>query len=275
MEILKIPTAVAAFDSIIKGGMPSGSVVLLFGEPGAGHYEFAITSASKTTLAREDPERRKLILTEIDENTYLPVNILYISTTKSEKEIKRNITLSIDEDLQKYILKNLIIKDLSKIYFKKTVVPSNWIKSTTIFDYSEKDIIEEIIEILNNNGDDSIIIIDSLTDLLTNVNINKQNLLDMLKGLVRVSKNWKSIIYLILTEGITEEKIEREIMDIVDGVLIFRWYTSERSSSRYTYMYVPKFIGVLPHIEEERVIKFKTRIEYTNGFIVTYTEKIR
>ncbi|MGC8585440.1 MAG: RAD55 family ATPase [Thermoplasmata archaeon] len=275
MEILKIPTAVPAFDSIIKGGMPSGSVVLLLGEPGSGHYEFAITSATKTSLAREAPDRRKLILSEIDESTYLPNNVLYISTTKSEREIRRNITLSIDEDMQNYILKNLKVKDLSKIYFKKTVVPSNWIKSASIFDYSEKDIIEEIINILGSNGEDSIIIIDSLTDLLTNININVQTLIDMLKGLVRVSKNWKSIIYLILTEGIVDQRIEREIMDIVDGVLIFRWYSSEKSSSRYTYMFVPKFIGVLPHIEEERVIKFKTRIEYSNGFIVTYTEKIR
>jgi len=44
---MKIPTFVSSLDSIIKGGMPIGTSALLMGDPGAGNFEFAITSASK------------------------------------------------------------------------------------------------------------------------------------------------------------------------------------------------------------------------------------
>ena len=41
----RVPTGVADFDSL-AGGIPAGSVVLLIGEAGAGHQEFALTSAA-------------------------------------------------------------------------------------------------------------------------------------------------------------------------------------------------------------------------------------
>ena len=115
----------------------------------------------------------------------------------------------------------------------------------------------------------------SLTDLLTSPQVNESALMDVIEGVVKVSKKWNTILYLLLTEGIADKRMEQMISDIVDGILSFRWYSSEKYSARYRYLYVPKFIGVLPHIEEERVIRFKTQVDYTNGFVVTYTEKIR
>ncbi|MDP8012219.1 MAG: RAD55 family ATPase [Thermoplasmata archaeon] len=276
MEITKIPTAVAAFDSIIKGGVPEGSVVLLIGEPGAGNWEFSITSASKLSIARKYPDRRNTLLGGYLENIYIPGKTCYISITKNESEVKRMIDLSLEKDLSQALFERFIIKDLSNLYFKNSFIPKSWSKTGSIFDQSEgKDILEEIVKFLNDNGNDSIIILDSLTDILTSKQINESALIDMIKGLVKISKKWNSIIYLLLTEGIIDTRLELLISDIVDGILSFKWYSSEKYSSRFRYLYVPKFIGVMPHIEEERVIRFKTQVDYSNGFIVTYTEKIR
>lgn len=276
MEIRKIPTAVAAFDSIIKGGVPEGSVVLLYGEPGAGNMEFSMTSAAKLSIARNFPERRKAMLGGYLDEIYIPSRTCYLSLTKSEREVRRIVELSIDRDLSQAFFENFTIKDLSSLYFKKSFIPKSWSSSGSIFEQPEgRDILEEIVKFLNDNGDDSVVIIDSLTDLLTSPQINESMLIDVIKGLVKVSKKWKSIIYLLLTEGIAEKRMEQIISDIVDGILAFKWFASEKYSQRYRYLYVPKFIGVLPHIEEERVIRFKTQVDYTNGFIVTYTEKIR
>ena len=276
MKIKKIPTAVAAFDSIIKGGVPEGSVVLLHGEPGAGNMEFSITSAAKLSIARKFPERRRTMLGGYLEDIYIPSKTCYVSLTKSEAEVKRIVDLSLENDLSQAFFENFIIRDLSSLYFKKSSIPRSWSSGGSLFDQPEgKDILEEIVKFLNDNGNDSVVIIDSLTDLITSSQVSESMLIDVIKGLVKVSKKWRSIIYLLLTEGIAEKRIEQIISDIVDGILDFKWFASEKYSQRYRYLYVPKFIGVLPHIEEERVIRFKTQVDYTNGFIVTYTEKIR
>ncbi len=275
MNIRKIPTAIAGFDSIIKGGIPEGSVVLLFGDPGSGMTEFSITSASKLSIVKKSPELTKEILSGYTENIYIPSKTLYISFTKSEEEIKRFVTLSIDEDLSRSFFENLIVKDLSSIYFRRSFIPKSWISQKSVLVQSNEDLFQEVVRFLNDNGNDSIIIVDSLTDLFTNPSINEQAIIDIIKGLVKVSKGWSSIIYLIMNEKIATERMEQIIFDAVDGILFFKWYSSDKYSERYRYLYVLKFIGVLPLIEEERVIRFRTHVDFKNGFILTYTEKIR
>ena len=46
----RMPTGVASLDPILDGGVPPGTLTLLLGELGAGHYEFAYSLHSK--LAR-------------------------------------------------------------------------------------------------------------------------------------------------------------------------------------------------------------------------------
>ncbi|MCI4434841.1 MAG: recombinase RecA [Thermoplasmata archaeon] len=274
--VRKIPTAVAAFDSIIKGGVPEGSLIMLMGEPGAGGLEFAITSASKLSIARKNPERRSTIIGGYNDDTYIPSSTTYVSITKNEWEVKRLVSLTVNTDLYNSFFENFKMRDLSGLYFRNSSVPKSWVSTGSLFGQIEgKDILEEMVKFLNENGNDSVVIIDSLTDLITSPQINQNNLIDVIKGLEKAAKKWSSIIYLILTEGIAEKRLEQLISDIVDGILVFRWYSSEKYTIRFRYLYVPKFIGVLAHIEEERVLRFQTKVDYNDGFIVTYTERIR
>src|SRR5256885_5533219 len=57
-RVRKVPTGIADLDSIVDGGLPSGSTILLCGDIGAGVQEDAYTAASKTGLVRERPGAR-------------------------------------------------------------------------------------------------------------------------------------------------------------------------------------------------------------------------
>lgn len=274
--VKKIPTAVAAFDSIIKGGVPEGSLIMLVGEPGSGAMEFAITSAAKLSIARKNPERRAMIIGGYGEETYIPSGTAYVSMTKNEWEVRRLVSLTVNTDLYESFFQDFRMKDLSQIYFRNSSVPRSWVSSGSIFGQVEgKDILEEMVKFLNENGNDRVVIIDSLTDLLTSPQVNQNVLIDVIKGLEKVAKRWSSIVYLLLTEGIADRRMEQILSDIVDGILVFRWYSSEKYTIRFRYLYVPKFIGVLAHIEEERVLRFQTKVDFNDGFVVTYTERVR
>ena len=86
----RVPTCVAAFDSIVKGGIPAGSLVLLLGEIGAGQTEFAFTSAAKLALAKSKPHLRDRILGGyFKERGKTRVTVSLLETTRQDAEAAR------------------------------------------------------------------------------------------------------------------------------------------------------------------------------------------
>jgi len=118
------------------------------------------------------------------------------------------------------------------------------------------------------------IIIDSLTDLVVSANIEIADLVAVLRGLQRVSKKWGGVMYLVLTNNVLEERKQKMIMDSVDGSLIFEWSRYQNSSKRQRYMYVEKFISLLPHLDKERIARFATVVTAQSGLVVIDTERI-
>ena len=64
------------------------------------------------------------------------------------------------------------------------------------------------------------------------------------------------------------------IMDSVDGALVFEWSRYANSSKRQRYMYVEKFISILPHLNKERIARFATTVSALSGLVVIDTERI-
>ena len=61
---------------------------------------------------------------------------------------------------------------------------------------------------------------------------------------------------------------EIELSDIADAVFLFRWEEST-GSRRQRVMFFEKFRGVMPHLEEQDLVKFAVRISTTGGFEVS------
>src|SRR6056297_2416419 len=75
----RLPFGISRLDSMIDGGAPAGSVVLLAGEVGAGAREFVYTSVAMNALAHADAELFDLYYGNVHGNAAVPEDIHYIS----------------------------------------------------------------------------------------------------------------------------------------------------------------------------------------------------
>lgn len=266
---MNVPTFVSSLDTIINGGVPSGSSILLLGEPGAGSYEFAFTSAAKLSRAMEGIIPRELENKDIN----ILGGILYITFSKPASEIIRQLKLTMEEDMVNSLISRIRIIDLSSIYYSKTQIPNSWIEGTRLRE--KEDLMTILVTSLEKEAKGKLIIIDSLTDLITSRSFEEKIIFDLARGISRAIKKWDSLLYALMTSDITTHENENILMDIFDGTMIFRWNTSDRFSRRRRFMYIPKFIGVLPRIEQERIERFDTDFDYKSGMIVLNTTKVK
>jgi KaiC/GvpD/RAD55 family RecA-like ATPase len=277
-KVKRIPTGVADFDSIIKGGMPIGSTVLLLGELGAGQVEFAYTSAAKLALVKEHPESSDYFLGHAARGHQLPQKICYVTFSRSKEDVLQEISISFNEDFYNSFRRNVIFKDFSGVYFSKTLVPKSWGgEGSSIFSQKSGDkenILEALVNFMDENAPNSLVIIDSLTDLALSANIEMNDLIQVLRGMSRISKKWNGIIYMILTKDIVDDRRQRMIMDSVDGALVFEWSKFAMSSKRQRYLYVEKFMSILPHLDKERIARFATVVTAESGLVVIDTERV-
>jgi len=135
-------------------------------------------------------------------------------------------------------------------------------------------VLEGLVNYLDEKAPGSMIIIDSLTDLVVSANIEIADLVAVMRGMQRVAKRWGGVIYLVLTNNVLDEKKQRMLMDSVDGSLVFEWSRYLNSSKRQRYMYVEKFISLLPHLDKERIARFATVVTAQSGLVVIDTERI-
>jgi len=234
-DVLRIPTGVADFDSIIQGGMPVGSVVLLLGDVGGGGLEFALTSAAKIGIVKEFPDTRNFMLGDAGKDGILPDKMCYITFSRSKDDLLREIKMSFNRDFHESLSTNLLFKDFSKDYFIHTVVPTTWLDSdqAALFSDKTKDgLLESLVDFLDQNAPKSMVIVDSLTDLVVSESVDFQNLVALLKGIQRMAKKWASVFYLILTDEILDRKRQQMLIDSVDGVLRFEWAKFHHTSKR-------------------------------------------
>jgi KaiC/GvpD/RAD55 family RecA-like ATPase len=276
-DVLRVPTGVADFDSIIQGGMPVGSVVLLLGDVGGGGLEFALTSAAKIGIVKEFPDTRNFMLGDAGKGGILPDKMCYITFSRSKDDLLREVKMSFNKDFFESLSTSLLFKDFSKDYFMHTVVPTTWVDSdqSGLFSENRKDgLLESLVDFLDQNAPKSMVIVDSLTDLVVSESVDFQDLVALLKGIQRMAKKWGAVFYLVLTDEILDRKKQQMIIDSVDGVLKFEWAKFHHTSKRQRYLYVEKFMSVLPHLDQERIARFATLITSQSGFVVINTERV-
>ncbi|MGM0405172.1 MAG: RAD55 family ATPase [Thermoplasmatota archaeon] len=275
----KIPTGVSDLDSIIKGGLPAGSVVLLLTEIGAGGLEYLYTSSAKLLRVKKSPRDVSIILGDECKGSILPEEVYYITFSRSQQDILEEVKISFNQDYYDAIEEDLNFKDFSNSYFRRTMVPNSWTRENhqpSLFgDESDSNILEDLVDFLEENAPGNMVVIDSLTDLLTNTSIENDKLVTVIKGMRRASKKWGGVIYLLLTKGIMDRSTEYLLIDSVDGVMSFEWSKSRHTSKRQRYMFLEKFMSVLPHLKREKIARFTAEVTDFAGYNVVNYEKIR
>jgi len=274
MRVCKVPTGIADLDSIVDGGFPSGSTILLLGDVGAGMQEYIYTAASKTALVHERPEARRYYLGDRCDDSELPERVCYVTFSRSKEIILQELATSFNGDYYRAFRDRTVFKDFSAAYFRHSVVPASWTHQEDPFDLPSTNLLEELIAFLDQNARDSVVVIDSLTDLAISDLVEPKDLVTTVKGLQRAAKGWDGLVYLLLTRGILERRQEQLLMDSTDGCLVFEWRSSPRSSTRQRYMYLEKFTGVLPHLPRDKIARFPTMVSSYNGLVVVYMERI-
>lgn len=273
--IRKIPTGIADLDTIVEGGFPQGSTVLLLGEEGAGLREYVYTSAAKLSIVKENPRSRKYYLGSGCEASVLPEKICYVTFARSRDVVLREFAASLNADYYSAFRRNTTFRDFSAPYFRRSVVPAAWTEPPKVpLGTPQENVLEGLVAFLDENGPRAMIVIDSLSDFVDSEAVDIRDVVSTVKGLQRAAKRWEGIVYLLLTKDILEPRVERMIVDSVDGTLVFEWSRYLRSSKRQRYMYVEKFTSVLPHLPMDRIARFPIMITSRQGLVVVYMERI-
>lgn len=261
-----MPTGITSLDPILEGGVPMGSVILLLGEIGAGNYEFVYSSIVNTLGLMKAPAQPGVMI---------PKKIRYVTFTRIKEDVVHEIVQSFHAEGLPDAVSTIQFDDLSDLYFDRSIVPDEWYSHSDILTRLQKRSDRESIfvglsSIFNAAEHDSIIVLDSITDIATQTNIPNlwQDLTGILRGIQRVAKQRNITTYLLLSKGILDSAKEVELSDIVDAVLLFRWEEST-GARRQRVMYFEKFRGVMPHLEEQDLVKFAVRISTTSGFDVS------
>jgi KaiC/GvpD/RAD55 family RecA-like ATPase len=276
----RVPTGVPDFD-YLTGGLPAGSVVLLLGEAGAGHQEFALTSAVHLMLRYDDPRLHQFYLGSARGPFVFPEGVVYLSTSRSQEQVLAEIRSAFEGTYPDVLSRHLKFHDLSPAYFTDTVVPSEWasiatplLQETPAPARSGVGPVPAIADAADLDGGRNLVILDSLTDLLVRPGAQAADLLALLKGLRRRAKEWNGVVYLLLSQGVAPSAVEQAIIDSVDCVLQFSWVSSANRSHRQRSMVIVKSMPVLAHLPAEYHGRFLIRVNAGSGLVTTQYERV-
>ncbi len=276
----RVPTGVPDFD-YLTGGVPAGSVILLWGEAGAGHQEFALTSAVHLMLHYDLPRLHAFYLGSAKGPFVYPEGVVYVSTSRSQEQVLDELRGSFEQTYAEVLARHLNFIDLSREYFADTVVPAAWasVPSPLLGGGSPSRVsdggpLRALVEGVDAAAGRQLVVVDSLTDLLVRRGVESADMLTLLKGLRRRAKEWGAVVYLILSEGVVAPAMEQAVIDSVDGVLHFSWTTSPSHSHRQRTMLIEKFMPVLAHVPAEYHGRFVIRVGAQNGLVTTQYERI-
>src|SRR3989454_4583761 len=265
LALRKVPTGIADLDSIVNGGFPEGSLVLLLGDVGAGRQELVYAAASKIAIARKSPEIRHYFLGPACDDSVLPERICYATFSRSRDAILQELGASFNGEFFTAFRDLAVFRDFSAAYFRNSVIPSTWTQQENPFEARSENVLEGLVSFLDENARGAMVVVDSLTDLVETEAVEMRDLVTTVKGLQRASKEWGGITYLLLTRGILDKRFEQMVVDSVDGCLTFEWRTDARSSNRQRYMYLEKFTSVLPHLPRDKMARFPTIVPRQPG----------
>ncbi|MGM0590094.1 MAG: RAD55 family ATPase [Halobacteriota archaeon] len=274
-----IPFGVSRLDSVVGGGAPSGNVVLLAGEPGAGAREFLYTSIAMNELGRADPELFDLHYGEIHENAVLPPETHYLSLTADRTSIERELLYTLDEPIVDAVIDRIHFRDFSPEYFQVSQVPRSWYvteteRITDLGTETRQEVLPALGSYLSEHAAGNLVVLDAITDLIaaTSDDLSWADIGMLVRGLQRASRQWDGLILLLVNHATLEATQLGDLMEATGGTFRFEWKSG--GSKRARTMVVESFRGILSRLEAENIVRFETQI-HDGGFDISDVRKIR
>ncbi len=277
----RLPFGINRLDEMIQGGAPTGSVVLLSGEAGAGAREFMYTSAVMNGLARTDEELFDLHYGDLHSEARQPDGIHYITFNSDRSQLRQEIETVIDEEITASGLDPVEFCSLSRQFFHVSPVPRNWYAAETPDIKNLRKRHEEREGLLSALGDElskrapgNLVIIDSLSDLVATLgeDLEWSDVAYVVKGLQKAAHEWDSIILVHINRETLSETRHGQLVDACTGTLQFSWESG--GSTRARTLVIKQFRGVLSQIEDENIVQFETELGDA-GFDISDVRKIR
>ncbi len=277
----RIPLGISRLDTIIEGGAPPGSVVLLSGEAGAGSREFMYTSAVMTALARQEHDLFDLHYGDLHPSTALPNEVHYLSFTADEAQIREEIGMAMSDEIAQAGLAGVDITSLTRQYFHLSPVPRSWyaaetrdIHSLGARESNREELLPALGRELSNRAPGNLVVIDSLSDLVGTLGREMEwsDINYLVKGLQRAAHAWQGLLLVHLTQDSLARNQYVQLVDAARGTMEFTWETG--GSTRDRTMVVKQFRGVLSQIEDEDIVQFETDLGEA-GFDISDVRKIR
>ncbi|EMA10064.1 RecA-superfamily ATPase, KaiC/GvpD/RAD55 family [Haloarcula vallismortis] len=276
----RIPFGIRQLDSIINGGAPAGSVVLLSGEAGAGSREFMHTSALINGLKQSGGELHDLYYGDLSADAVAPEEVHYISFTASEAQLVSEMRLAMDDDVVEKGSQSVEFHDLSERYFHISPVPRDWYASETasITDlrarHEREDLLGTLGMVLNEVAANNLVIIDSLSDLVSAMGeeIDWADISSLVQGLQKAAYQWGCLLLLHVNPETLSAVRYGQLVDASHGTMEFAWESG--GSTRARTLVVQQFRGVLSQIEDEDIVQFETELGDA-GFDISDVRKIR
>ena len=276
----RIPFGIRQLDSIINGGAPAGSVVLLSGEAGAGSREFMHTSALINGLEQVDGELHDLYYGDRSADAVAPKEVHYVSFTAGEAQLVSEMQLAMDDDVVDKGSQAVEFHDLSERYFHISPVPRDWYASETasITDlrarHEREDLLGTLGMVLNEVATSNLVVIDSLSDLVsaTDEEVSWSDISSLVQGIQKAAHQWGGLILLHVNPETLSSVQHGQLVDASHGTMEFAWESG--GSTRARTLVVQQFRGVLSQIEDEDIVQFETELGDA-GFDISDVRKIR
>lgn len=275
-----VPFGVARLDSILEGGAPPGSVVLLAGESGAGAREFLYTSAAMNALGRVDEELFDLYYGDLPGDASIPPEVHYLSFTAGESALMEEMEYTLAEEVVDAAIEGIEFRDLSPEFFQASPIPRQWYEgeTTTIADLGDRgrydDVLTAFGDYLSEHAAGNVVCIDSVTDLVSAASDDMEwsDIAMVMKGLKKAAARWQGLILVLVNADALSDREFGTLMDAAAGTLQFTWESG--GSKRARTMFVREFRGVLSRLEEENIVRFETEV-HDGGFDISDVRKIR
>jgi len=278
----RIPFGVRQLDTTLGGGAPTGSVVLVAGEGGAGSREFLQTSTLLNALAETDEELHDLYYGDLAANAEPPGEVHFISFTASEERFAREVETTMEADIADAGMEAVRYHDLSEQYFHQSPVPRDWYADAAadIRDLRARqerdDILGELGSLLSEHAPGNLVVIDSISDLVSTAgrdqNLDWTDVAFLVKGLQKGADRWNGVILVHVNQETVSPTEYGQLVDGVDGTLEFQWASG--GSTRARTLVVKQFRGVLSTIDSENIVQFETEVG-DGGFDISDVRKIR